>query len=587
MADLVNDIKNRLGIEEVVSQYVQLKKTGRNFKGLCPFHSEKTPSFIVSPEKQICHCFGCNKGGDIFAFIQELEGVSFVESMEILADRAGVKIDTARLDKKAPKSEKDIYFKAHELACEFFEKQLYKTNDGEKVLEYLHKRGLTDDTIKEFRIGFAPDKYDELYPYLLKKGIPKDVLFKSGLISAKNLASDSVYDKYRARLMFPIFDYLGKICGFGGRALKHDQAPKYLNSPENLIYNKSRVLYGLSYSKKYIKEQDQIVIVEGYFDVVLPYQAGIKNLVASSGTALSSEQVRIIKRLTSNVVTCFDTDDAGIEATKRAYLLFQNEDIVTKVVIGINQKDPADFVLENGDAFKKLVDSASDFITFFIEKLIKDNKVDTLSGRRQALKELLPYYQSMAPTTKDFCVKELSGRLKMNERHLYEELENYKLPLDHPVRQSISSDLQSESAKMTVEDHMFALVFEYPALFEKVLTFMDLNDLTEEAKNVYNNLTEQYNAARGNFQKWDFDSGILSENRGKIDVLRLYAEDKYRNFLEDALGVEVEKLVDRIKKDRKNRKLGDLQLNIAEAEKAQQKDRLNELLKEQQKLLGT
>ncbi|MEK7085456.1 MAG: toprim domain-containing protein, partial [Patescibacteria group bacterium] len=259
-----------------------------------------------------------------------------------------------------------------------------------------------------------------------------------------------------------IFDYLWKICGFGGRALKHDQAPKYLNSPENLIYNKSRVLYGLSYSKKYIKEQDQIVIVEGYFDVVLPYQAGIKNLVASSGTALSSEQVRIIKRLTSNVVTCFDTDDAGIEATKRAYLLFQNEDIVTKVVIGINQKDPADFVLENGDAFKKLVDSASDFITFFIEKLIKDNKVDTLSGRRQALKELLPYYQSMAPTTKDFCVKELSGRLKMNERHLYEELENYKLPLDHPVRQSISSDLQSESAKMTVEDHTLALVLEYP-----------------------------------------------------------------------------------------------------------------------------
>ncbi len=587
MADLVNDIKSRLGIEEVVSQYVQLKKTGRNFKGLCPFHSEKTPSFVVSPEKQICHCFGCNKGGDIFAFIQELEGVSFVESMEILADRAGVKIDMAKLEKKAPKSEKDIYFKAHELACEFFEKQLYKTNDGEKVLEYLHKRGLTDDTIKEFRIGFAPDKYDELYPYLLKKGIPKDVLFKSGLISAKNLASDSVYDKYRARLMFPIFDYLGKICGFGGRALKHDQAPKYLNSPENLIYNKSRVLYGLSYSKKYIKEQDQIVLVEGYFDVVLPYQAGIKNLVASSGTALSSEQVRIIKRLTSNVVTCFDTDDAGIEATKRAYLLFQNEDIVTKVVTGINQKDPADFVLENGDKFKELVAKSSDFITFFIEKLIKDNEIGTLSGRRQALKELLPYYQSMSPTTKDFCVKELSGRLKMNERHLYEELENYKLPLDHPVRQSISSDLQNESAKMTVEDHMLALVLEYPTLFEKVLTLINLNDLTEEAKNVYNNLTEQYNAARGNFQKWDFDSGILSDNRGKIDILRLYAEDKYRNFLEDALGVEVEKLIDRIKKDRKNRKLGDLQLNIAEAEKAQQKDRLKELLQEQQKLLGT
>lgn len=587
MADLVNDIKSRLGIEEVVSQYVQLKKTGRNFKGLCPFHSEKTPSFIVSPEKQICHCFGCNKGGDIFAFIQELEGVSFVESMEILADRAGIKIDTAKLGKKAPKSEKDIYFKAHELACEFFEKQLYKTNDGEKVLEYLHKRGLTDDTIKEFRIGFAPDKYDELYPYLLKKGIPKDVLFKSGLISAKNLASDSVYDKYRARLMFPIFDYLGKICGFGGRALKHDQAPKYLNSPENFIYNKSRVLYGLSHSKKYIKEQDQIVLVEGYFDVVLPYQAGIKNLVASSGTALSSEQVRIIKRLTSNVVTCFDTDDAGIEATKRAYLLFQNEDIVTRVVTGIDQKDPADFVLTKGDLFKEFVDKAGDFITFFIEKLVRDNKIDTLAGRRQAIREILPYYQSMSPTTKDFCVKELSGRLKMNERHLYEELENYKLPLDHPVRQAVSAEIQTESSKMTAENLTLALILEYPVLFDKTLALIDKNNLTEEVKNVYNNLAEQYNAARGNFQKWDFDSGILSDNRGKIDVLRLYAEDKYRNFSEDALGAEIEKLIDRTRKDRKIRKLSDLQLGIAEAEKAQQKDRLNELLKEQQKLLET
>ncbi|MDA1060802.1 MAG: CHC2 zinc finger domain-containing protein, partial [bacterium] len=210
MADLVDDIKSRLTIEDVVSQYVQLKKAGRNLKGLCPFHSEKTSSFIVSPEKQICHCFGCNKGGDIFTFIQEIEGITFVESLELLSDRAGIKADLSKYQKKATKSEKDDYYKAHELATEFFEKQLYKTDDGKKVLEYLHKRGLNDETIKEFRIGFAPDKYDELYPLLLKKGISKEVLINSGLVSSKKLTSDEVYDKYRARLMFPILNYLGR-----------------------------------------------------------------------------------------------------------------------------------------------------------------------------------------------------------------------------------------------------------------------------------------------------------------------------------------------------------------------------------------
>lgn len=584
MADFVDDIKSRLGIEEVVSQYVQLKKAGRNFKGLCPFHSEKSPSFVVSPEKQICHCFGCNKGGDIFAFTQEVEGVSFVEAMKILADRAGIKIDSDKMEKKAPKSEKDLYFKAHDLACDFFEQQLHTTNDGKKVLDYLYRRGLKDETIKEFRLGFAPDKYDELYPLLIKKGITKDVLIKSGLVSAKNLASDSIYDKYRARLMFPIFDNVGRVCGFGGRALKHDQAPKYLNSPENPIYNKSRVLYGLYHSKKYIKEQNQIVLVEGYFDVILPYQAGVRNLVASSGTALSNEQVRIIKRLTGNVVTSFDTDSAGIEASKRAYFLFQNEDILVKTVTGIDKKDPADFVLEHGDKFKELVDKAQDFISFIIGKLIASNDVSNLSGRRKVIKELLPYYQGMSPTTRDFSVKELSQRLGINERHLHEEIESYKLPADHPVR-VLRENEQKQVSKPVTEELIVSLLLEYSFLFEKTKNLGDFQWCSDWAKEVYNDLVEQYNSARENFRSWDFDKGFLSQYKGKIDVLRLYAEELYNTFSEEALGIELEKLVDRFRKDRKIKRLTELQISIVEAENGNEKNRLKELLLEQQKLL--
>lgn len=584
MADVIDDIKSRLGIEEVVSQYVQLKKAGRNLKGLCPFHGEKTPSFVVSPEKQICHCFGCNKGGDIFAFIQEVEGVTFVESMQILADRAGIKIDADKLEKKAPKSEKDLYFKANDLACDFFEQQLYGTNDGKKVLEYLYRRGLKDETIKEFRIGFAPDKYDELYPLLIKKGISKDILIKSGLVSAKNLASDSIYDKYRARLMFPIFDHVGRVCGFGGRALKHDQAPKYLNSPENLIYNKSKVLYGLYQSKNFIKEKNQIVLVEGYFDVVLPYQAGIKNIVATSGTALSNQQIRIVKRLTDNVVTSFDTDNAGVEATKRAYLLFQAEDILVKILTGIDKKDPADFVLEHGSKFQELVDKAGDFISFMIEKLIKDHDVKTLGGRREVVKYLLPYYYGMSPTTRDFCVKELAQRLSMNEKSLYEEIENYKLPSDHPVRMTEES-LPGQISKLTAEELVFALIMEYPALFVKAKDFIIVDGFPDWMKNVYNDLFEQYNSARENFRTWNFDFGILPQNKEKIGVLRLYAEELYSQFSEEALAIELEKLIDRFKKDRRVKKLNEIQVSIVEAEKADQKDKLKELLVEQHKLL--
>ena len=193
MADYVEEIKMKLGIYDVVSQYVQLKKAGRNYKGLCPFHGETTPSFVVSPEKQICHCFGCGRGGDVFTFVQDLEGVSFPEALELLADRAGVKIDKKEVKKSGPsKSVKDEYFRAQDLACEFFEEQLHKTNDGKKVIEYLKRRGLTEDTIKKFRLGFAPDSYDALYPLLLKKGVSQDILIQSGLAAQKNLADDII-----------------------------------------------------------------------------------------------------------------------------------------------------------------------------------------------------------------------------------------------------------------------------------------------------------------------------------------------------------------------------------------------------------
>jgi DNA primase len=586
MADTVEEIKARLDIVEVVGAYVQLKKAGQNYKGLCPFHSEKTPSFVVSPEKQICHCFGCNKGGDIFNFIEEVEGAEFTEAMQILADKAGVKIDNvSKFAKKEAKGEKDEYFKAHNLACEFFERELHKTDNGKKVLEYLYKRGMKDVTLKEFKVGFSPDKYDALYPYLLKKGISKRVLIKSGFVSAKGVGSDEVYDKFRGRLMFPIFDYMGRVCGFGGRALKKDQMPKYLNSPENRIYNKSRVLYGLYHSKASVKENDRIVLVEGYFDVILPYQEGIKNVAAVSGTALTSDQATLIKRLTSNVVTCFDLDKAGFEATKRSYSILTNVDVVVKTVSGFEGKDPADLVNDKGGKeFIKFIEKSVDFISFYSDKLVETHDVETFEGRHAVIKDLLPLLKQLSPSGKDFHVRELATKLGMKEQFLYDELESFSLPKDHPAREKSENVEKAEG--FSLEQVICGIVLANPQLFGALSKMVDENDFYGLEKDIYKELHDQYNKARNDLSKWNFSKGILSSLKEKLDVLSLYVEERYGELSKELVEEEVEKLVDKVKKTRRGKKLNDLRMEIVEAEKSDKKEKLIELLKKQQKLLS-
>lgn len=584
MADIIEDIKSRLDIVSYISSYVQLKKTGRNFKGVCPFHSEKTPSFIVSPEKQIWHCFGCNKGGDIFAFVRETDGVGFAEALQVLADKAGLKVEKLSKFEKQEKSEKDDYYHAHELACEFFEKQLHDTKDGEKVLKYLKSRGLKDETIKEFRIGFAPDEYELLYPYLLKKGIKKEIIVRSGFASVKGIGDDKIFDKYRARLMMPIFDYMGRICGFGGRTLKEEQMPKYLNSPDNIIYSKSRLLYGLSHAKKYIKENDNVVLVEGYFDVILPYQAGVKNIVATSGTALTQDQVRIIKRLTSNVTTCFDTDSAGFEATKRAYFMLQAEDMNVKTVWQLDKKDPADYVVDHGDKFLDVINGANDFISFYIEKLVGLNDVTKFEGRRNILREILPIFKNMASTTKDFYIRKFSEMTQISEVSLYDDIDKFRLPAGHPAK---DFDTATENVtKVPVSGMVVSVLLNYPAVFQKSLELVGEKDFDECEKNIYNELLDQYNSARTRFKEWNFDAGILAKEREKVNVMLLYSEDKYGAFSEEAVAVELGKLIDKMKKDSKARRLRDIAFEINEAENAGEKNRLLALLMEQQELLS-
>ncbi|MFA5947911.1 MAG: DNA primase [Candidatus Gracilibacteria bacterium] len=586
MADVVEDIKAKLDIYTVISPHVQLKKTGANYKGCCPFHSEKTGSFIVSPQKQIFHCFGCNKGGDIFTFIQEFENVSFVEAIEILADKAGIKVkDFKKFQSKVSKDEKADFFEANNLAMEFYEKNLHETPAGKIALDYLFNRGLKLETIREFHLGLAGDSYDDLYPYLIKKGVSKNTILTLGLAQKKELYNDQIFDKFHSRIMFPIFDYIGKVCGFGGRALKKDQMPKYLNSPDSPVYNKSKILYGLNFAKQFVKEKDSIVLVEGYFDVIMPYQQGIKNIVASSGTALTEFHVGIIKRFTNNVVTCFDTDSAGEQATKRSYFLLLAKDLNVKTASCFGQKDPADFVLEEGSKFEEVILSAPDFVSYFIEKLLKQYDIASLNGRKSFMNEMLPLIFPMQSVIKDFYIKQIAEKLNVSSQIIYDDIQNFKFEKVDARTEERVLEIGQKDNDIDLQDRILGILLNYPKLFPQVSEQLDILDFSEEYKAIYNQLTNQYNSTRTNFEAWDFENGDLALIKQKIDVLCVYAEDVYESFSEVILGQEILRLIDKFKKDRKTRKLKEIVDMMTKAEKDNDNEKLVQLLKEHQTLL--
>ena len=595
MGDVVSDIKTRLSIEDVVAPYVQLKKAGRNFKACCPFHSENTPSFVVSPEKQIAYCFGCNKGGDIFKFIQEVEGCEFPEAVKILADKAGIKTDVKKFKGKGKggKSMKEEFLEMHEVACKFFAENLFdKSDESKKVLEYLSRRGVKDSTIKEFKIGLAKDSFDGLYKTLIKNGFKQDVLIKSGLFSFKDVGGKSIYDKFRLRLIFPIFDHMGRVVGFGGRALKEDQMPKYLNSPETAIYSKGKVLYGLSHAKKAIKEADKVVIVEGYFDVISLYQEGIENIVASSGTALTPEQVRLVKRFTNNIVSCFDTDSAGIGATKRAYEVVQDFDVFVSTLKMPDQiKDPADFMVERGKNGKKqflaLIEGAEDFMEFYMKLLTRRFDVKTLDGRRKFLNEIIPLIKiAKSSVNTDHYVRILSKHLDIKEKFLYDEIENFKILRDKFTGGgSADEGKASDAGKVDAREVIIGISLEYPSLFSRVSEALDKSDFEGELKDIYIEMVRQYNSFRTKEKGLGFETEKLASISEKVTFLSLLVEEKYVDFSEESMGLEIEKLIDKMAKNRKMHQRIGLEKALKEAEEAGDEKKKKLLLEEFQKLL--
>lgn len=385
--ELISQIKERTNILDVVSDFVPLKKTGINYKGLCPFHSEKTPSFTVNEEKQIFHCFGCGAGGNAIVFLMKVTGMSFPDAVEELAKKAGVSIPRDTNKAIVAKNDKlDKLYKINEAAASFYQSLL---NESDKTLGYLGNRGLSKETINDYRLGFGGEGWDSLVRRFSSKGVSLNLAEELGLIIQKK--SGGYYDRFRERVIFPIIDTSGRVIGFGGRTMDGSE-PKYLNSPESVLFKKSDSLYGLSVARRWIKEADEALIVEGYMDLLSLHQAGIKNSVATLGTALTLGHLRIIKRFTTNAVTIFDADSAGIKATLRATELFLAEGLAGKVLSMPDGHDPDSFVREfGGDRFKKGIKSAKPLLEFLINYYLKGKTGNDIQAKLRAIDKVLPY----------------------------------------------------------------------------------------------------------------------------------------------------------------------------------------------------
>jgi len=381
---VIEEIRQKADIVSIVSDYVALKKRGRNYLGLCPFHSEKTASFTVSQEKQLFHCFGCGEGGNVFSFIMKMENIGFWESVKILADKLSIPFDSSSYQPGEDMQQKNLALEINSSAADFFSSQL----PGSAVAtEYIKKRGLGEKVVSFFKIGYSPESWDKLYKHLVSKGfMPKDIE-KAGLIVQKAGDTVSYYDRFRNRLMIPIFDIKGRIVGFGARSLDGSE-PKYLNSPDSPVYSKGNILYGLNFSKEEIKTKDSVLIVEGYMDFISCFSNGIKNVAASSGTALTMNHAKTLQRFTSNFMLVFDSDAAGSLATERSIELLKELGIYPKIVPVIGGKDPDELIRKEGpQKFLDLVKEAVPWLKYKLEAAISRHNTKEAEGKSKALRQ--------------------------------------------------------------------------------------------------------------------------------------------------------------------------------------------------------
>lgn len=474
------EIKSRVDIVDLVQSYIRLEKAGANFRAVCPFHSEKTPSFFVNPSRQIWHCFGgCSAGGDIFSFVMKIEGMEFPEALEILARRAGIELK--REDPRFAYEKKKLY-EISELAASYF-REKFKENGA--VKKYMKERGVNEETLENFRIGFAPDGWRNLTEYLANKGFKPEDIEKSGLairreqISNSQFPASNYYDRFRNRIIFPITDGNGRVIGFGGRIFeptvggRKPEAPiteaKYINSPQTLIYDKSKVLYAFDRAKQEIRKKNECVVVEGYMDAIMSHQAGFINTIAVSGTTLTDYQLHLLKRLTNVLISSFDADQAGELATSRSLDMAGAYEFERRVAVIPKEsgKDPADIVLKSPQEWKKIVESAKNVMEFYFERAVQKFDFKSPSGKKDIARAVLPKLSHIDnEIERSHWMRKLSQTLEVSEQSIWQEfqkVDDAKYAGTTGKDESAGEAAPKKTRKEELEEKILGILLLHPA----------------------------------------------------------------------------------------------------------------------------
>ena len=559
--EILNEVRQSNDIVDVISQYVHLKRSGRNFFGLCPFHNEKSPSFSVSPDKQIFHCFGCGVGGNVITFVSQIEGLNFVETVQMLAERANIQLPTLQNNGDTQREIlKDKVYKVNEFTAEYYHQNLYKPQ-AKMAQEYVKKRQLTNETLKSFRIGFS-GKFDELYQELKKQGFQEQEILESGLVN-KNERGQYI-DRYRNRLMFPICDARGRVIAFGGRVLD-DSKPKYINSPENIVYSKGRHLFGLNVAKK--GDTKKLLIVEGYMDVISLHQRGITNVVAPLGTALTEQQGWLLRKNSEQIILSFDSDDAGIKAKLRSIEILQNMGCDLRVLQLEGAKDPDEYILKYGNMrFQNVIDKAFSVVEFKVKILKKELDLDNTNDKIKFLNEIAKLISKVDNTMeREVYIEKIAKEYDISKEAIYAEVNKltYKndksekiLEKAKPIitHKKVETKEVSQAIKRRENTIISILLSGDLSIFEIIKQNIKPEDFQDEINHeIAKKLYEEFEKGNSNI------NGIIDtlEQEQQNQITMIMAEDYEIENLEKA----IDDIIQAYKRDKlNNRKLEILEL---------------------------
>lgn len=598
MGNELEEIKARIDVAELIQEYIKLIPAGQNFKACCPFHNEKTPSFVVSPEKQIWHCFGCGAGGDIFEFIKRIESVEFVEALKILASKAGVSL---RRQNPTKQNQKMRLFEICETASQYWQRKLMQSKDAQFVREYLKNRQINSELAQEFKLGYALDSWDDLINFLREKKYSEDEIFSAGL-SARKEGASRTYDRFRNRLMFPISDHHGQVVGFTGRIMKEeDGVGKYLNTSQTLIYNKSLILFNLDRAKHFIKKEKLAVIVEGQMDVIASWKAGVKNVVASSGTALTSEQVRLLKRYSNNFALSFDADLAGQNAAQRGIDVALSHGVDVKVIRLPFGKDPDECIQQDIDAWAKATKNSESVMDYYFTQTFFKFDINKIDDKKQVAKILLTAIKKLTdPIEKNHWLKQLASKLSVPEIVLQEALDSLSLktqkiytPTSSQQNNQKSANLVKSDKSLILSEMILGLMLKFPEYIDYVIDHLTPEILVgDNLQKLYKRLVVYYTSkceTADSDKSFSGDFYVYLEREApeilkfaRVSLLRLETESS--DLDDEDVKSEAMNIINSLKQVYKKAEQKKIVEEIEVAEKAGDMSLANSLLKKYQSL---